>query len=182
MVPVGRACRDRTSTERQSAAVRAAVHRLGGRDPPEHPAAGQPAAGAAHHGGAAGREREHRGRRLPDAGSRGLGGGTPPQRLLCAKNLRYAAPPPPGARPCRGAAPRRKCTAVRSFHRQRGHSAVPGAQLGAAAARTFIPAPGAFAARRNAGRCRPARTDCVVSFGLPRGVLHARPDRGGRGH
>ena len=182
MVPVGRACRDRTATERQNTAVRAALRRLSGRDPPRCAAAGQSAAGTAHHGRAAGGQRKHRGCRLPDAGRRGSGRGPPPQRVLCAENLRYAAPAPCRARPRSGAAPCRKCTAVRSFHRKCGHGAVPCAQLGAAAARAFVPAPRTFAAGRNARRRGPARADRVVSFGLSRGLLHTRPNCGGRGH
>ncbi len=44
-----------------------------------------------------GRQRQHGGRRLPDAGRRGSGRAAPPQRLLCAKDLRHAAQPRP---PC----------------------------------------------------------------------------------
>ena len=57
---------------------------------PRHAAAGPP-----HHGRAAGRQRQHGGHRLPDAGRRGSGRVAPPQRLLCAEDLRHAAQPRP---------------------------------------------------------------------------------------
>ena len=114
----------------------------------------------------------------------GLAEARPPQRLLCAEDLRHAAQPwgpaccpAPAGTGGDGSGP-----AVRSVHRQRGHRPVPRPELGAHPAGAALPAAGAAAAWRDAGRRNPAGGDCPVSFRLSRGGMHPRADRGGRRH
>ena len=77
---------------------------------------------------------------------------------------------------------RRAAAGLRPVHRQRGHGAVPGAQLGTHPEGAALPAARTAAARRDAGRCPAARADRSVSVKLPRCGMHAGADRRRRGH
>ena len=81
-----------------------------------------------------------------------------------------------------GEAARRAAAGLRPVHRQRGHGAVPGAQLGTHPEGAALPAARAFTARRNAGRRPAAHTDRRIFVGVPRCGMHAGADRRRRGH
>ena len=77
---------------------------------------------------------------------------------------------------------RRAAAGLRPVDRQRGHGAVPGAQLGTHPEGAALPAARAFTARRDAGRRPAAHTDRGIFVGVPRCGMHAGADRRRRGH